>query len=72
MSKARRNRKRSFSIVGRLDERFEHVERECPNAIADRELVAARKLLETRRQPDNEAVVCLQRGPGSPGIVRYD
>lgn len=47
--------------VGGLDQAFKHVQRRVLDAVAEQELLAARKALQGRHQPDHEAVVRLQR-----------
>ena len=62
---------RSLPGVGRLDQRFEHIERDGLDAVADRELVALGKLLDRRHEPRQELVVRLDRRSGALGIVRH-
>src|SRR3984893_603832 len=51
--------------------RFEQVEGDGLDAVADGELVALGKLLARRREPSEEPVVRLDRRAGAPGIVRH-
>jgi hypothetical protein len=61
----------SFFCVGSLDQRFEHVEGDAPDAVADGELVALGKFLDRRREPRQEPVMRLDRSAGALGIIRH-
>ena len=56
---------RPFLGVGGLDQRFEHVERDGFDAVADREFVALGEFLDRRHQPRQELVVRLDRRAGA-------
>ena len=58
---------RAFLEVGGLDQRFECVERDDFDAVADRELVALGKFIDRRNEPRQELVVRVNRPP-----VRFD
>jgi hypothetical protein len=51
----------SLTCVGCLDQCFEHVERSGLDTIAEEELLAARKPINRRNQPEQETGIGLQR-----------
>ena len=56
--------------IGRFHETFKHIECCALDAVTEQESLAARETLQGRYQPEDEAVVGLQRRTGSSGSVR--
>ena len=55
--------------ISRFHETFKHVEGRALNAVTEQESLAAREALQCRYQPEDEAVVGLQRRTGRSGLV---
>ena len=56
-------------VVGRLDERFQHVEGNALDTVAEQEALGPGKPVEGRNQPQDELVVTLDGGAGLAGAV---
>ena len=62
---------RAFPRIGGLDQRFEHVDGDSLDAVADGELVAPGEFLNRRHQPHQKLIVSLNCRARAFGIVRH-